>query len=75
MLLTLMVVEIFDRSCWNFTIAIVAFFRDFTGTPVTAASIYRVCVDIASVQRIGPVTVLIGPKLIRTILIGESDAH
>jgi len=61
------VLEFHDRHCCSF--------RDFTGTPVTAASIYRVCVDIASVQRIGPVTVLIGPKLIRTILIGESDAH
>jgi len=61
------VLEFHDRHC--------CLFRDYTGTPVTAASFYRVCVDFASVQRIGPVTVLIGPKYIRMTLIDESDAH
>jgi len=49
------VLEFHDRHC--------CFFRGHTGTPVTAASIYCVCVDFASVQRIGPVKVLIGPNL------------
>ena len=39
------------------------------------ATFYHVCVDFASVQRIGPVKVLIGPKFIWMILIGGSDAH